>query len=100
MKLLFEKLLFFTINLHFVISNQLPIYRKLNFPLSSGIYLVFLHSRNARKTQADQSVPHIFLLSLKRNKPLKVAAAQTLFSSVYVIGTTCFDDCFLMTTCK
>ena len=86
MKLLFEKLLFFTINLHFVISNQLPIYRKLNLPLSSGIYLVFLHSRNARKTQADQSVPHIFLLSLKKKKKLlKVAAAQTLFSSVYLL---------------
>ena len=28
-------------------------------------------------------------------KPLKVAAAKSLFSSVYVIGTTCFDECFL-----
>ena len=28
-------------------------------------------------------------------KPLKVAAGKTLFSSVYVIGTTCFDECFL-----
>ena len=28
-------------------------------------------------------------------KPLKVAAAKALFSSVYVIGTTCFDECFL-----
>ena len=27
-------------------------------------------------------------------KPLKVAAAKSLFSSVYVIGTTCFDECF------
>ena len=35
-------LLFFTINLHFVTSNQIPIYRKPNLPLTSSIYLVFL----------------------------------------------------------
>ena len=29
------------------------------------------------------------------NKPLQVAAAKTLFSSVYVIGTTFFAECFL-----
>ena len=28
------------------------------------------------------------------HKPLKVAVAKSLFSSVYVIGTTCFDECF------
>ena len=56
-----------------------------------------LTSRNAKETQTDQSMPRIFLLCLKRNdphKPLKVAAANILFSSVYVIGTTCFDECF------
>ena len=35
-------LLFFTINLHFVTSNQIPIYWKPNLPLTSSIYLVFL----------------------------------------------------------
>ena len=28
------------------------------------------------------------------HKPLKVAVAKIVFSSVYVIGTTCFDECF------
>ena len=29
------------------------------------------------------------------HKHLKMAASKTLFYSVYVIGTTCFDECFL-----
>ena len=28
------------------------------------------------------------------HKPLKMAAAKILFSGVYVIGTTCFDEWF------
>ena len=28
-------------------------------------------------------------------KPLKVAAAKTLCSSMYAIGTTCFVECYL-----
>ena len=32
-----SKLLFFTINLHFVTSNQISTFRKLNLPLSSSI---------------------------------------------------------------
>ena len=29
------------------------------------------------------------------HKPLKVATAKRSFSSVYIIHTTCFDECFL-----
>ena len=36
------KLLFFTTNLYFVRSNQISTYRKLNLPLTSSIYFVFL----------------------------------------------------------
>ena len=36
------KLLFFTLNLHFVKSNQISPYRKLNLSLTSSIYFVFL----------------------------------------------------------
>ena len=36
------KLLFFTLNLHFVTLNQIATYRKPNLPLTSSIYLVFL----------------------------------------------------------
>ena len=37
------KLLSFTINLHFVTSNQISTYRKLNLSLTGSIYFVFLH---------------------------------------------------------
>ena len=71
------KLLFFTINLHFVKSNQISINRKLNLPLTGSIYFV--------------------LLCLKRNdpQPFKKAAAKTFFSSVHITGKTCFNECFL-----
>ena len=60
--------------------------------------LSLLTSRNARKAQADQSIPNVCLLCLKKKstrKPLKVVAAKTPLSIMYTIGTTCFDECFL-----
>ena len=89
-----SKLLFFTINLHLVTSNQISTFRKLNLPLSSSIYFVFFPLEMQKKSQADKSMPSDFLLCLKRktHKPLKVAATNSLFSSVYVIGTACFDE--------
>ena len=90
------KFLFFTINLHFVTSNQIPAYRKLNLPLTSSIYFVFLEMQ---KTLQQIKVYHAFSYFVwkeTKHKPLKVAGAKTLFSSVvYVIGTTCFDEWFL-----
>ena len=55
------------------------------------------HLFSLLKTQADQSIPHIFYFARKEttHKPSNVTAAKTLLSSVYVIGTTCFDECFL-----
>ena len=88
-----SKLLFFSIYLHFITSNQISTYKKLNFPLSSSIFFCLLTSRNAKKTQTDQNIPHIFLQETT-HKPLKVASAKSLFSSVYVTGTTCFSECF------
>ena len=63
-----SKLLFFSINLHFVTSNQISTFRKLNLPLNQYL-LRLLTSRNAKKTQTDQSMPRVFLLCLKRNDP-------------------------------
>ena len=40
------KLLFLTINLRFVTSNQISKYRTLNLPLTSSIYLVILPLEN------------------------------------------------------
>ena len=91
-----SKLLFFTINLHFVTSNQISIYRKLNLPLTNSIYFVFL-PLEMQKRLKQTKVCHAFSYFIWKettHKPLKVAAAKSLFSSVYIIGTTCFDECF------
>ena len=63
------KLLFSIINLHSVTLNQISIYRKLNLPLISGIYFIFLPLEMQKKTQTDWSIPCVFLLCLKRNDP-------------------------------
>ena len=63
------KLLFFTTNLYFVTSNQISTYRKLNLPLTSSIYFVFLPPEIQKKTRTNQSIPRVFLLCLKRNVP-------------------------------
>ena len=91
------KLLFFVINLHSVTSNQISTYRKLNLPLTSSIYFVFL-PLEIQKRLEQTKVYHAFSYFVWKettHKPLKVAAAKILFSSVYVIATTCFDECFL-----
>ena len=91
------KLLFFTLNLYFLTSNQISTYRKLNLPLTSSIYFVFL-PLEIQKRLEQTKVYHAFSYFVWKettHKPLKVAAAKTLFSSVYVIGTTCFNECFL-----
>ena len=36
-----------------------------------------------------------FVWKKTTRKTLKVAASKPFFFSVYVIGTTCFDECFL-----
>ena len=63
------KLLLFITNLHSVTSNQISAYRKLNLPLISSIYLVFLNLEMQKKTRTDPSIPRAFLLCLKRNDP-------------------------------
>ena len=92
-----SKLLFFTINLHFVTSNQISTYRKLNLPLTSSIYFVFLPLEMQKRLELTKAYHSFSYFVWKETiyKPLKVAAAKSLFSSVYVIGTTCFDECFL-----
>ena len=91
------KLLHFTINLHFVTSNQISTYRKLNLPHTSIIYFAFL-PLEMQKWLEQTKIYHTFSYFVWKettHKPLQVPAAKTLFSSVYVIGTTCFDECFL-----
>ena len=76
------KWLFFAINLHFVISSQIFTYGKLNLPLTSSICFVCLPLEMQKRLKQTEEYDAIY-------KPLKVAAAKTLFSSVYFIGTTC-----------
>ena len=73
----------FTIPL--ITSKQIHSYRKLNLPLTNSIYLVFLPLEIQRKLK-ETKVYHSFF-----SHCLKIAAPKTLFSSVYVIGKTCFD---------
>ena len=87
----------FTINLHFVKSNQISTYRTLNLPLASSIYFVSLPLETQKRLKQIK-VYHTFSYFVWKEttqKPLKVAAAKTLFSSEHVIGTTCFDKYFL-----
>ena len=91
-----SKLLLFTINLHFVTLNQISTYRKLNLPLTSSIYFVFLPlemQKRLKQTKGCHAFSY-FIWKETTHKPLKVAAAKRLFFSVYIIGTTCFDECF------
>ena len=91
-----SKLLFFTINLSFVTSNQISTDRKLNLPLTSSIYFVFLHLEMQKRLKQTKLCHGFSDFTWKgtTRKPLKVAAAKSIFSSVYIIGTTCFDECF------
>ena len=67
-----------TINLHFVKWNQISTYGKLNLPLASSIYFVFL---SVKMTGANQSIPLIFLLCLKRNntRTFKSGTCKNIF---------------------
>ena len=91
------KLLFFIINLRFVTSNQLSADRKLNLPLTSSVYFVVFPlemQKRLKQTKVYRAFSH-FVLKEMTHKPSKMPAARTLFFSVYVIATTCFDECFL-----
>ena len=60
--------------------------------------LGLLFSGYLKKTHTDRSALYVFLICLKRNNSetfKSIATAKNLFSSVYVIGTTFFDKCFL-----
>ena len=88
------KVLFFTINLDFVTSNQISICKKLNLSLTSKIYLVVL-ALEMQKRIKQIKVFFYFVWKETNYKPLKLTAAKAFFFSLYAIGTTSFDKCFL-----
>ena len=79
------KLPVFIINLHFVASNQIFTYRKLNLSLTSSIYFVFLPLEMQKtlinEQWTDKSIPHVFLLCIKRNdqQTFKCSSYKNLF---------------------
>ena len=79
------KLPIFIINLHFVASNQIFTYRKLNLSLTSSIYFVFLHLEMQKtlinEQWTDKSTPHVFLLCIKRSdqQTFKCSSYKNLF---------------------
>ena len=69
---------------------------KSKFTSNKQYLCCLLFSRNV-KTNIQTKVYYIFLYPLWKettHKPSNVVAATNLFSSVYVIGITCFDECF------
>ena len=87
------------LNCYFTLWHiKLSKYRKINSLLINSIYLIISSLEVQKKTHTDQSIPQVFLLCLKRNdsQPFKtIPTTKNLFSSGYVIGTTCFDKMFL-----
>ena len=79
------KLLYFTINLHFVPLNQISTYRKVNLP-HKQYFLHLLTSRNAKMNQTDQNIPCVFLLCEKK-RPMKLykCLLQKPFSPVCML---------------
>ena len=70
------KLLYFTINLHFVTSNQIFTDRKLNLPFTSSIYVGFWPLEMLKWLKQIKNIPCFFLLCLKRNNPQTFTSAS------------------------
>ena len=79
-------------------DKQTMLYRRTKNKFTSCKQYLFglIFSRNLKMSHTDQ-VYYKFFYSVGEettHKHLKVATAQSLFSNVYLIVTTCFDKCF------
>ena len=63
------------------------------FFLINSIYLLFSEKR--RKIHIDQSIVQVFFLKMNNSHTSKSSSCRKTFSSMGVIGKTCFDECFL-----
>ena len=83
--------LFSIINLDFLTSKQISTYRKLKL-------LAFLTSEMQERLQQTKVYYAFCYFALKEmtQKPKKRVATKTHFFSVYVITTTCSDECFFI----
>ena len=66
-------------------------------PVTNSIYVVFLPLEMQRKLKQTKEYHMFFQFVWKEttHKPLKVVASKNIFCSMYIIGRTCFDECFL-----
>ena len=89
-----RRLLVFTINLQFPISSQISNYRKLNLPLTSSIYLVFLPlemQKRLKQTKVGYTTVYTkrFLALSEKKQSTNICKCQLqklFFSSVFFIG--------------
>ena len=88
------KLLFFKINLHFGISDNISTYGKLNLlPIGSVFWSSLLEKCNEDWCRPKYTTGFLYSVSKEvPHKPLK--AAKKYFPSVLIIDTTCFDKCY------
>ena len=89
------KLLFFQVNPHFCTWNQISTSRKTKFTSCNLTCHGLFFPRNAGNNHTDQSILLAFysVWQESTHKPSKIEyAKKNVFSIVYVIGTTCFDE--------
>ena len=79
------------------INPNIYIYKNLNLPLRSSIYFVFLPLEMQKKDSNRPKYTTCFLTLSEKKQPTSLWKwqLQKPFSSVYVIATTCFNECFL-----
>ena len=82
------------INLHF---GKLDYIWKTNLLPINSIYLLFPSQKMQKRLIKTKVYCKLFCSVWKgmSHKPLKVAAAKKSFPSVFIIDTTCYDECFL-----
>ena len=85
----------------YTLSHQTTLcHKKTKFAFISSIYLVFLPlemQKRLKQTQVYHTFFFFYFIWKETTlKPLNVPAAKALFSNEYVIGTTCFDESFLL----
>ena len=75
----------------------MPTYGKVNLFFIKSISLVFSFREMQRRLMRTKLCNKCFYSTWieTSHKPSKVAAAKDFLPNVYVIGTACFDECFL-----
>ena len=83
-----KKVYFFIINLHFVKWNQISTYRKLNLPLASSVYFVFLPTEMQKRLEIRKyhTLYHTLYDTLSRTGLSKSLSHADKFAYTKVLG--------------